>query len=30
LPFLEEHPVIRDLSAYGQFVHDACDKEVSS
>jgi hypothetical protein len=30
LPFLEEHPLIRDLSAYGQFVHDTCDKEVSS
>jgi transposase len=22
LPFLDEHPLIRDLSAYGQFVHD--------
>jgi hypothetical protein len=30
LPFLEEHPLIRDLSAYGQFVHDTGDKEVSS
>ena len=30
LPFLDEHPLIRDLSAYGQFVHDTCDKEVSS
>jgi hypothetical protein len=30
LPFLEEHPLIRDLSAYGQFVQDTFDKEVSS
>jgi transposase len=30
LPFLEEHPLIRDLSAYGQFVHDAFQKEVKS
>ena len=28
LPFLEEHPVIRQLSDYGQFVHDAFQKEV--
>jgi transposase len=28
LPFLDEHPLIRDLSAYGQFVHDAFQKEV--
>jgi transposase len=28
LPFLEEHPLIRDLSTYGQFVHDALQKEV--
>jgi transposase len=28
LPFLEEHPVIRQLAAYGQFVHDAFQKEV--
>jgi transposase len=28
LPFLEEHPLIRDLSTYGQFVHDAFQKEV--
>ena len=26
LPFLEEHPLIRDLSAYGQFVEDTLDK----
>jgi transposase len=25
--FLEEHPLIRDLSAYGQFVHDTFQKE---
>jgi transposase len=30
LPFLEEHPLIRELSAYGQFVHDAFQKEVKS
>jgi hypothetical protein len=30
LPFLEEHPLIRDLSAYGQFVQDTFDKEVQS
>jgi hypothetical protein len=31
LPFLAEHPLIRDLSAYGQFVHDTFPpKEVSS
>jgi hypothetical protein len=28
LPFLEEHPLIRNLSDYGQFVHDAFQKEV--
>jgi hypothetical protein len=28
--FLDEHPLIRDLSAYGQFVHDSCDMEVPS
>jgi hypothetical protein len=28
LPFLEEHPVIRQLSDYGQFVQDAFQKEV--
>jgi transposase len=28
LPFLDEHPLIRNLSDYGQFVHDACRKEV--
>ncbi len=28
LPFLDEHPVIRQLSEYGQFVHDAFAKEV--
>ena len=28
LPFLDEHPLIRNLSDYGQFVHDACHKEV--
>ena len=28
LPFLEEHPLIRDLSDYGRFVHDAFQKEV--
>ncbi len=30
LPFLEEHPLIRDLSDYGQFVHDVFQKEVKS
>jgi transposase len=30
LPFLEEHPLIRALSAYGQFVQDTLDKEVRS
>jgi transposase len=30
LPFLEEHEVIRGLSAYGQFVEDTVDKEVGS
>jgi transposase len=30
LPFLEEHPLIRELSEYGQFVHDAFQKEVKS
>jgi transposase len=28
LPFLEEHPLIRNLSDYGQFVHDAFQKEI--
>jgi hypothetical protein len=28
LPFLEEHPLIRKLSDYGQFVHDIFSKEV--
>jgi hypothetical protein len=28
LPFLEEHPVIRQLAEYDQFVHDAFQKEV--
>ena len=28
LPFLTEHPLIRDLSDYGQFVHDSFLKEV--
>jgi transposase len=28
LPFVEEHPLIRDLSDYGQFVHDTFQKEV--
>jgi transposase len=28
LPFVEEHPLIRDLSAYGQFVHNSFQKEV--
>jgi hypothetical protein len=27
LPFLEEHPVIRQLAEYEQFVHDAFAKE---
>jgi hypothetical protein len=30
LPFLEAHPLIRDLSAYGEFVQDMSDKEVPS
>jgi transposase len=30
LPFLQEHPLIRDLSVYGQFVHDAFTKETCS
>jgi len=25
--FLQEHPLIRDLSTYGQFVHDTLQKE---
>jgi transposase len=28
LPFMEEHSLIRDLSDYGQFVHDTFQKEV--
>jgi Mu transposase-like protein len=28
LPFLDEHPLIRNLSDYGQFVHDAFQKEI--
>jgi hypothetical protein len=28
LPFVQEHPLIRDLSDYGQFVHDTFQKEV--
>ena len=28
LPFLEDHSLIRPLSDYGQFVHDAFQKEV--
>jgi hypothetical protein len=28
LPFLDDHPLIRSLSDYGQFVHDAFHKEV--
>jgi transposase len=28
LPFIEEHPLIRELSDYGQFVHDTFQKEV--
>jgi transposase len=28
LPFLDEHPVIRQLAEYDQFVHDAFQKEV--
>ena len=28
LPFLQEHPLIRNLSDYGQFVHDTFSKEV--
>jgi transposase len=27
LPFLDEHPVIRQLAEYGRFVHDAFQKE---
>ena len=30
LPFRDQHPLIRDLSTYAQFVHDAFRKEVSS
>ena len=30
LPFIQEHSVIRPLSEYGQFVHDAFQKEVQS
>ena len=29
LPFLEEHPLIRDLSDYGRFVHDAFQRRSS-
>ncbi len=29
LPFLSEHPLIRPLSSYGQFVHDAIQQEVT-
>jgi transposase len=29
LPFLHEHPLIRNLSDYGQFVHDSFHKEVN-
>jgi transposase len=28
LPFLDDHPLIRNLSDYGRFVHDAFHKEV--
>ncbi len=28
LPFLDDHPLIRNLTDYGQFVHDAFHKEV--
>ena len=28
LPFLSEHPMIRPLSEYQRFVHDAFQKEV--
>ncbi len=28
LPFVQEHPLIRDLSDYGQFVHNTFQKEV--
>jgi transposase len=28
LPFVQEHPLIRDLSAYAQFVHNTFQKEV--
>jgi hypothetical protein len=27
LPFMDEHPLIRDLSDYGQFVHDSFQKQ---
>jgi transposase len=30
LPFMDEHPLIRDLSDYGQFVHDSFQKEDQS
>jgi hypothetical protein len=30
LPFIQEHSVIRPMSEYGQFVHDAFQKEVQS
>jgi hypothetical protein len=30
LPFVQEHSLIRPLSEYGQFVHDAFQKEVQS
>jgi transposase len=30
LPFLEEHPLIRPLTDYSQFVHVSCQKEVPS
>lgn len=29
LPFLDEHPLIRNLADYGQFVHDSFHKEVT-
>jgi hypothetical protein len=28
LPFLDDHPLIRNLSDYGQFVHNAFHREV--
>ena len=28
LPFLDEHPLIRNLSDYSQFVHDAFHEEI--